>query len=124
MVDNTNRYIRACWTWRAIKSVSSARMALAMDNSNTVSFGHGYRGRVYVGTIVFKCLDWMVHGFVLGAVAALELEGLSKFPTGITVHDDEVYVTAFGNHLLQVFDLDGRFQRIVGPGSTGAGEGW
>ena len=49
-------------------------------------------------------------------------DGQFKFPFGIAVYGDEVYVTGAYNHRVQVFDLDGTYLRQWGGYGIGDGQ--
>ena len=38
---------------------------------------------------------------------------------GITTHNDKVFVTENGNHLISVFHTNGQFSHIIGKGQLG-----
>ena len=43
-------------------------------------------------------------------------DGQLSFPLGIVVHGDELYVAEYENNRISIFQLDGRFSRIIGFG--------
>ena len=49
-------------------------------------------------------------------------EGDFNDPRGVTLYDNQVYVCAFNNHRVQVFDLDLNFVQSIGSHGKGRGE--
>ena len=49
-------------------------------------------------------------------------EGEFKDPRGVTLYDNQVYVSDRNNHRIQVFDLDLNFIRSIGPSGKESGE--
>ena len=49
-------------------------------------------------------------------------EGEFGDPRGVTLYDNQVYVSDFNNHRIQVFDLDLNFVRSIGSRGNGRGE--